>query len=119
MVIVYLFIYCAKIAYNNKLFPVWKRLTLHACTVDSFCHQNFWNGRDFCSFLSMYRTKFDAKMTKSKGNHTANMIMNVSETVCQCIHYFPGKQWLAIDPTYAWPALKVNNACGYFHFIIS
>ncbi len=37
--------------------------------------------------------------------------MNVSGTVCQCIHYFPGKQWLAIDPT--WPALKVNNAHGF------
>ncbi len=34
--------------------------------------------------------------------------MNVSGTVCQCIHYFPGRQGLAIDPT--WPALKVNNA---------
>ncbi len=45
--------------------------------------------------------------------------MNLSETVCQRIHCFPGKQWLAIDPTYAWPALKVNNARGYFHFIIS
>ncbi len=39
------------------------------------------------------------------------MIMNVSGTVCQCIHYFPGKQWLAIDPTL--PALKVNNTCGF------
>ncbi len=27
------------------------------------------------------------------------------------IHYFPSKQWLAIDPT--WPALKVNNAWGF------
>ncbi len=36
------------------------------------------------------------------------MIMNVSGTVCQRIHYFHGKQWLAIDPT--WPALKVKNA---------
>ncbi len=39
------------------------------------------------------------------------MIMNVSGTVCQRIHYFHGKQWLAIDPT--WPALKVNNARGF------
>ncbi len=23
--------------------------------------------------------------------------MNISGTVCQRIHYFPGKQWLAID----------------------
>ncbi len=38
--------------------------------------------------------------------------MNVSGTVCQHIHYFPGKQRLAIDPT--WPALKVNNALGYY-----
>ncbi len=59
----------------------------------------------------MYRTKFDTKMTKSKWNYTANMIMNVSGTVCQRIHYFPGKQWLAIDPI--WTALKVNNAHGF------
>ncbi len=39
------------------------------------------------------------------------MIMNVSGTVCQHIHYFHGKQWLAIDPP--WLALKVNNACGF------
>ncbi len=34
----------------------------------------------------------------------ANMIMNVSETVCQLIHHFPGKQGLAIN--LPWPALK-------------
>ncbi len=39
------------------------------------------------------------------------MIMNVSGTVCQRIHYFPDKQWLAIDPT--WPALKINNTRGF------
>ncbi len=44
------------------------------------------------------------------------MIMNESGAVCQRIHYFPGKQWLAIDPT--WPALKVNNARG-FELLIS
>ncbi len=82
-----------------------------ACAVDSFLLHHFWNGSDFCSLFSMYRTKFDTKMTKSKWNYTANMIMNVSGTVCQHIHYFPGKQWLAINPT--WPALKVNNACGF------
>ncbi len=37
--------------------------------------------------------------------------MNVSGTVCQRIHYFPGKQWLPMDLT--WPALKVNNAHGF------
>ncbi len=112
MVIVFLCIYCAKIVHDNKLFPARKPLTLCACAVDSFCHQHFWNGVDFCSLFSMYRTKFDAKMTKSKWNYTVNMIMNVSGKVCQHIYYFPGKQWLAIDPT--WPALKVNNAHGYY-----
>ncbi len=111
MVIVFLCIYCAKIVYDNEMFPARKRLTLRACAVDSFRHQHFWNGCDFCSLFSMYRNKFDAKITKSKWNYTANMIMNVSETVCQRIHYFQGKQWLAIDPT--WPALKLNNAHGF------
>ncbi len=60
------------------------------------------------SYFSMYRTKFDPKMIKSKRNYTANMIMNVSGTVCQHIHYFPGKQGLATNLT--WLALKVNNA---------
>ncbi len=110
MVVVFLCIYCAKIVDDNKLFPARKRLTLHACTVDSFRHQHFWNGGDFCLIFSIYQTKFDAKMTKSKWNYSANMIMSVSGTVCQRIHYFPSKQWLAIDPT--WPALKVNNARG-------
>ncbi len=45
----------------------------------------------FCSLFPMYRTKFDIKMTKSKWNYTANLNMNVSGTVCQHIHYFPGK----------------------------
>ncbi len=39
------------------------------------------------------------------------MIMNVSGKVCQHIHYFLGKQGLAIDPTLS--ALKVNNAHGF------
>ncbi len=34
----------------------------------------------------------------------ANIIMNVLGTVCQLIHYFPGKQGLAIN--LPWPALK-------------
>ncbi len=38
--------------------------------------------------------------------------MNVSGTVCQRIHYFPGKQWLANNPT--WSALKVNNAHHFY-----
>ncbi len=111
MVIVILCIYCAIFFSNNKLFPARKRLTLRTCAVDSFHHQHFWNGSDFCSLSSMSRTKFDAKMTKSKWNYTTNMIMNVLGTVCQLIHYFHGKQWLAIDST--WPALKVNNARGF------
>ncbi len=103
-----------KIVHSNKLFPTWKRLTFRACAVDNFRHQHFGNGGTFCSLFSMYRTKFDAKMTKLKWNYTANMIMNVSGTICQCIHYFPGKQGLAIDPT--WPALKVNNACAFWYY---
>ncbi len=104
-------IYCTKIVHDNDLFPTRKRLTLCAWAVDSFHHQHFWNCGDFCSLFFMYRTKFDVKMTKSKWNYTANMIINVPGTVCQCIHYFSSKQWLAIDPT--WPALKVNNALGF------
>ncbi len=100
-----------KIYHDYKLFPARKCLTLRACAVDSFHRQHFWNGSDFCSFFSMYQTKFDMKMTKSEWNYTANMIVNVSGTVCQRIHYFPGKQWLAINPK--WPALKVNNAHGF------
>ncbi len=37
--------------------------------------------------------------------------MNVPETVCQSIHFFPNKQWLAIDLNL--PTLKVNNAHGF------
>ncbi len=55
------------------------------------------NGGDFCSIFSMYLTKFEAKMTKTKWNYTANVIMNVLGAVCQSIHYFPGKQGLAVD----------------------
>ncbi len=111
MVVVFLCIYCTKIVHDNKLFPTRKHLILHACAVDSFRYQHFWNGGDFCLLFSMYQTKVDAKMTKSKWNYKVNMIMNVSGTVCQHIHYSPGKQWLANDPT--WPALKVNNARGF------
>ncbi len=116
MGIVFLCIYCTKIVYDNELFPAQKCLTLRVCAVDSFRHQHFWNSGDFCSLFSMYRTKFDAKMTKSKWNYTANMIMNVSWTVCQHIHYFHGKQWLAIDP---WELdvlglLSVEGSCREF-----
>ncbi len=65
MVVVFLCIYCAKIV-HDKLFPALKDLTFRACAVDSFLHQHFGNGCDFCSLFSNYRTKFDAKMTKSK-----------------------------------------------------
>ncbi len=36
------------------------------------------------------------KLTKMEQNYMANMIMNVSGTVCQLIHYFPGNQSLKI-----------------------
>ncbi len=51
------------------------------------CWHLFWIDHSF-SFFSMYQTKFDMKMTKVKQNYMANMIMNVSGTLCQLIHYF-------------------------------
>ncbi len=54
--------------------------------------------------VSMYQTKFDAKMIKMKSNYTANMIMNIAGRVCQLFHYFASKQGLAIN--LPWPALK-------------
>ncbi len=47
-------------------------------------------------------------------NYTANMIMNVSGTVFQLIHYFHGKQRLAID--LLWPALK-SKQHTYIEFV--
>ncbi len=44
------------------------------------------------------------KWPQMKQNYTANMIMNVSGTLRQLIYHFPGKQGLAINPT--WTALK-------------
>ncbi len=107
MVVVFLCIYCAKI---NFFLPGSPAHFAHAQLTVSVIN-NSGNGSDFCSLFSMYRTKFDATMTKSKWNYTVNMIMNVLGTDCQRIHYFPGKQGLAIDPT--WPTLKVNNAHGF------
>ncbi len=66
-------------------------------------------------FFSMYQTKFDTKMTKMKWNYTANMIMNVSETVCQFIHYFPNKQGLAIR--LPCPALKSKQCTSKYKLI--
>ncbi len=54
--------------------------------------------------FSTYRTKFNAKITKMKQNYMANMIVNVPETVCQFIHYFPCKEGLTI--ILIWPTLK-------------
>ncbi len=42
------------------------------------------------------------------------MIMNVSGTVCQLIHYFPSKQGLAINM----PALKSKQLMCVKHFDI-
>ncbi len=44
------------------------------------------------------------------------MIMNVSGTVCQLIHYFPCKQGLAIN--LLWPALK-SEQCICIEFFTS
>ncbi len=53
---------------------------------------------------STYQTKFDSNVTKMKWNYTANMIMNVSGTVCYLILYFPINLGLAIN--LQCPALK-------------
>ncbi len=52
----------------------------------------------------MFKTKFGVKMTKIKQNYMVNMIITVSGRVCQLIHYFPGKQRLAIN--LPWPTHK-------------
>ncbi len=44
----------------------------------------------------------------------ANIIMNVSGTVFQLIHYFPGKQGLAIN--LLWPALQSKQHM-YIEFV--
>ncbi len=59
----------------------------------------------------MYRTKFNAKWQNQNEITQRIWLWMYQEQFCQHIHYFPGKQWLAIDPT--WPALKVNNTCGF------
>ncbi len=112
MVVVLLCIYCAKkhsrqLTFSRPEAPN----TSHMCSWQ-FPSSTFleWLQFLFTFFNVSDQIRIDAKMTKSKWNYTRNMIMNVSGTVCQCIHYFPSKQWLAIDPT--WPALKVNNAHG-------
>ncbi len=45
----------------------------------------------------------------------ANMIMNVSRTVCQLIHYFPGKLGLTID--LPWPGLKNKQSTPHFDIV--
>ncbi len=64
----------------------------------------------------MCLTKFDAKMTKMKQNYIVNMIMNVSGTVCQLIHYLPGKQGLANN--LPWPAIKSKQRTCIELFVI-
>ncbi len=83
----------------------------------SSCSITDQRGYTFLFFL-MCLTKFDAKMTKMKQNYMVNMIMNVSGTVCQLIHYLPGKQGLAIN--FPWPALKSKQRkCIELFVIIS
>ncbi len=96
---VFLCIYCAKIVHDNNLFPTRKHLVF---AVDSWHMQltvsviNISGRAEMAAisgqFFSMYWSKFDAKRTKTKWNYTANVIMNVLGTVCQCIHCFPCKQ---------------------------
>ncbi len=56
MVVMFLCIYCTKSIHNKELFLARKCLTFRTCAVDSFRHQYFWTGSDFCSLFSMYRT---------------------------------------------------------------
>ncbi len=74
-----------------------------------------WRRTSTSRFFLMYLTKFDAKITKMKQNYMANMIMNVSGTVGQLIHYFLGKQGLAIN--LPWPALKSKQRIELFDII--
>ncbi len=80
MVAVFLCIYCTKIVHDNKLFPACKRLAFDVQLMVYVINISG-NGGDFCSIVFIYQTKFDAKVTKSKWNYTANMIINVSGTV--------------------------------------
>ncbi len=74
------------------------RLEFHECVFDSY------RQRLIGSLFSTYLTKFDIKMIKMKQNYTVIMIINVPGTLCQLIHYFPGKQGLVIN--LRWPAFK-------------
>ncbi len=57
---------------------------------------------------------FSSREGENEQNYKANMIMNVSGTVFQLIHYFPGKQRLAIN--LLWPALKSKQHM-YIEFV--
>ncbi len=61
MVVVFFVHLLRKNCSRQQTFSCPEVLTLHTCAVDSFLRQHFWNGGDFCSLFSMYRTKFDAK----------------------------------------------------------
>ncbi len=114
MVVVFLCIYCAKIVHNNKRFPRQEAPNISRMHSWQFLSSTFLEMAAISvQFFQCIRPNFDAKMTKSKWNYTANMIMNVSGTVCQRMHYFPGKQGLAINLT--WPALKVNTARAFWY----
>ncbi len=78
---------------------------------------NLVNPISWSFIFSTYWTKFDAKITKMKQNYTANMIMNVSGTVCHLIHYFLSKYRLEIK--LLWPALKSKRTNFFWHQLIS
>ncbi len=76
--------FCAQIVHDNKLFPTRKRLAFHTWAVDSFQHQHFWK---WSRFLFDFFNVLDQIWREKDQNE-----MKLLGTVCQRIHYFPGKQ---------------------------
>ncbi len=77
----------------------------HLMVSDHLCSVGF---KDFKITCVKY-----AKMAEMKWNYMSNMIMNVSGTLCQLIHYFPSKLGLAIN--LPWPALKSKVGRIFWH----
>ncbi len=76
----------------------------------------FWRLFDIISWSVFWGGGFnvlDQIWRENEQNYMTNMIMNVSGTVFQLIHYFPGKQRLAIN--LLWPALKSKHT--YIEFV--
>ncbi len=99
----------------NVCLPTAQPLIMRACWNE---YGHFMSGDIVSSALlfSMYPTKFDAKKTKITANYMTNMIMNVSETVCQFIHYFHRKKRSVIN--LPWPTVKSKQHPCIEHFDI-